>query len=215
MSEAEFFNGFGNRFLWTCAQRSKILPDSEGVEGAGLGDLITKLHQAVAFGRQVGEMEREPVASELWKVIYQELAEEVSGLVGEVLARGDAQMLRLSMIYALQEHSQKIAEQILQAARALWRHCEASACFLFGDRLGNPKAEKIFAALQTAPKGMTRSEIHRSVFKGNLKVDVLEEALRLLHKVGWIDSTPERTAGRDAERFFLKSPTTKETKETK
>ena len=66
MSEADFFNGFGNRFLWTCAQRSKILPESEGIEGAGLGDLITKLHQAVAFGRQVGEMEREPAASELW-----------------------------------------------------------------------------------------------------------------------------------------------------
>jgi hypothetical protein len=147
-------------------------------------------------------MERDQVASELWKNIYKELAEEVPGLVGEVLARGDAQMLRLSMIYALADHSQTISKRHLRAAHALWGYCEQSACFLFGDRLGNPKAEKIFAALRAAPKGMTRSEVQRSVFKGNLKAEALDEALRLLKKVGWIYSTSEPTAGRDAERFF-------------
>jgi hypothetical protein len=62
---------------------------------------------------------------------------------------------------------------------------------------------------------MTRSEIQRSVFKGNLKAEALDEALRLLKKVGWIYSTPEATAGRDAERFFARVPGTKETNLTK
>jgi hypothetical protein len=52
MSEAEFFNGFGNRFLWTCAQRSKILPDSEGIESAGLADLVSQLRETADWARQ-------------------------------------------------------------------------------------------------------------------------------------------------------------------
>ena len=124
-------------------------------------------------------------------------------------------MLRLSMIYALADHSQTINVQHLRAALALWRYCEASACFPFGDRLGNPKAEKIFAALRCTPKGMTRSEVQHSAFKGNLKVGALEKALRLLKKNRLDDSTSEPTAGRDAEPFFWRVPGTKETKETK
>jgi hypothetical protein len=64
-------------------------------------------------------------------------------LLGEILARGDAQTLRLSMIYALADRSRIISEQHLRAANAVWEYCEGSASFLFGDRLGNPKAEKI------------------------------------------------------------------------
>jgi hypothetical protein len=211
MSEAEFFNGFANRFLWTCAQRSKVLADAEGVKAACFGEFIGRLHEAAAWSRQVEEMEREQEASELWGQIYQELADEVPGLLGEVLARGDAQTLRLSMIYALADHSSIIRVDHLRAAYGIWKYCEASARFLFGDRLGNAKAEKILAALCKAPKGLTRSQIQANVFKGNLKVESLDEALQVLIKAGQVYSVAEQTGGRAAERFFTK-PCTKETK---
>ena len=203
MSEAEFFNGFGNRFLWACAQRSKILPDSEGIESAGLGDLVSQLCETAEWGRQVAQMERDPAAGEIWQVIYRQLADEIPGLLGEVLARGDAQTLRLSMIYALADRSRIISEQHLRAAHAVWKYCEGSASFLFGDRLGDPKAEKILAALQEAPRGLTRRDINNNVFKRNVKAEALNDALKLLVRLGRINSQIERTGGRDAERFFI------------
>jgi hypothetical protein len=107
------------------------------------------------------------------------------------------------MIYALADRSRIIFEQRLRAAHAVWKYCEGSASFLFGDRLGNPKAEKILAALQEAPRGLTRRDINNNVFKRNLKAEPLNDALKLLVRLGRISSQIERTGGRDAERFSI------------
>jgi hypothetical protein len=83
----------------------------------------------------------------------------------------------------------------------------ASARYLFGDRLGNSKAEKIFDYLRHhAQAGVTRKEINDLVFKRNVKAEVIEEALALLKKAGWIKTQTEKTPGRDAERFFPARP---------
>jgi hypothetical protein len=78
--------------------------------------------------------------------------------------------------------------------------------YLFGKRLSNPRAEKIFDALRHAPGGLTRREINDLVFKRNAKAEVIEEALALLKKAGWVRTQTEKTDGRDAERFFPARP---------
>ena len=47
--------------------------------------------------------ERTEAARQLWAEIYPELSEGKSGLVGALTARSEAQVLRLSCIYALLE----------------------------------------------------------------------------------------------------------------
>jgi hypothetical protein len=206
MSECEMFNGFANRFLWICAARTKLLSNPIDLSEAGINAELSELVERCVWAKKVEEMERDEAAEELWQQIYLELGEQESGPVIEALTdRADALTLRLSMLYALMDGSRFIRVDHLQAAYALWKYCQDSARYLFGPSLGNPKAEKIFAALRTQPNGMTRSEIQKAVFKGNLKGTFLDEALALLKRVGWIESKTEKTAGRDAERYFCKN----------
>ena len=48
-----------------------------------------------------------------------------SGLYGAVTSRAEAQVVRLSLIYALLDCSPVIRQEHLLAALALWEYCEA------------------------------------------------------------------------------------------
>jgi hypothetical protein len=58
--------------------------------------------------------------------------EECPGLVGTLLARAEAQVLRLSMLYALLDGTATIRTEHLYAALALWEYVEASVTYIFG-----------------------------------------------------------------------------------
>jgi hypothetical protein len=104
---------------------------------------------------------REPAAQTLWESAYtEELSVERFGLAGAVCARAEAHALRLSMLYALLDHSTVIHLEHLEAALALWRYCEASARLVFGDRLGDRVADTIVDALRGNPQGLTRREVN-------------------------------------------------------
>jgi hypothetical protein len=132
--------------------------------------------------------------------------DDTEDVVSATTDRGDVIMLRLQMLYALSNGSRIISANDVEAAHALWQYALASARHLFGDRLGNSKAEKIFDALRQAPQGMTETDISTLVFKRNVKAEAIKEALSLLKKARWIKSETETTGGRDAERFFPTRP---------
>ena len=105
-------------------------------------------------------MERDEEAEKLWADLYYQRAEhEGEGVIAASVERGDAIMLRLSMIYALSCRSRIIQSKHVQAAFAIWKYVQNSARYSFGARLGNSRAEKIFEALRRTPRGMTRGEI--------------------------------------------------------
>jgi hypothetical protein len=200
--ECIFFNGFSNRFLWLCVQRSKILPFGGELS---LGDLypeVGELKAAVEWARQVEEMERDQQANELWESVYGELTADMPGRFGATIGRGEGQVLRLSMIYALLDKSQTIRAVHLQAALALWKYCTDSARYLFLGSFDNPHAEKIFKALCKHPKGMTRSEINIEVFQRNLPKPKMSDALNYLRRLSLARCEMEHTAGRPSERWF-------------
>jgi hypothetical protein len=96
------------------------------------------------------------------------------------VARAEAQVLRLSLVYALLDRYQQIHPEHLRAANAFWRYCAASARYIFGDALGDPVADTIMAALrQAGPDGMTRWEINR-LFSSNHTSSRVGQALLLL-----------------------------------
>lgn len=157
MEATEASNGFCNRFLWLCVERSKTLPEGGHFDETALTPLIQRLSQAVQFGRGAGELTRDEATREMWRTVYPALSEGKPGLLGAVTARSEAQVL--ASLYALQDMSYVVRSEHLTAALALWEYCEASARYIFGQRLGDPIADELLSALRSHRDGMTRTEI--------------------------------------------------------
>ncbi len=95
----------------------------------------------------------------LWAAAYPRLSEGRTGLLGAVTSRAEAQVLRLATLYAIVDSSAAIQPPHLLAALAVWRYCEASARYLFGDSTGDPAADAILEKVRQCPGGVTRLEI--------------------------------------------------------
>jgi hypothetical protein len=201
LDATETANGFANRFLWFCVRRSKSLPDGGSLPDGALDGFSTSIGRALAFSRLCGEIPRDPEARELWHEVYDDLSEGEPGLVGALLARAEAQVLRLSVVYALLDHSKVVRVEHLRAALAVWSYADRSVRFLFGDSTGNPEADVILRALrETGSKGLTRTEIS-ALFARHVSVSRTEHALDLLLAQGL--AIPERieTGGRPSQRW--------------
>ncbi len=148
LDKTEQANGFGNRFLWVCVQRSKALPEGGHPWPAELDRLLPRLQQARAFVMTVKEVHRTAEARELWAGMYGQLSEGAPGLLGAMTARAEAQVMRLACLYALFDLVPEVRPVHLEAARALWRYCEDSAKFVFGESTGDPVADRLLAELR-------------------------------------------------------------------
>jgi hypothetical protein len=221
LNRTEAGNGFANRFLWCCARRFVLLPEGGSVPEQALERVILDLRTAVGFARGVGEVKRDEAARRLWYQVYPVLSREVPGLLGAVTARAEAQVMRLSCIHALLDRSPLIRMHHLEAALAVWRYCEDSARFIFGDTLGDPVADALLQALRRAEEGLTRTEISK-LLKHNLPSSEISRALACLAELGLAVCLLEAPAsGRPAERWCAVGPgeptgaaSTKETNET-
>ena len=199
LSEADSFNGFANRFLWLAVKRSKLLP--EGGRDLDLTGFARRLSEATALGREVERMQRSNAAAGLWRKVYPDLAGDgVNGMFGAVTSRAEAQVLRLSMIYALISGSATIDEPHLSAALALWSYCRESARLVFGNVSCDPLAEKVAEIIRQRP-GVTRRDLHRT-FGNNIKGAALLNALVTLRDSGRAKVEKVETGGRPAEHWF-------------
>jgi hypothetical protein len=204
LAATETANGFANRFLWLCVRRSKSLPEGGSFQTATLESFARRMQGTIEFARRWGEIERDGPAREFWAAIYEELSVGETGLVGALLARSEAQVLRLSVLYALLDRSAVVRVEHLRAAVALWRYAERSVRFLFGDSTGNPDADVILRALRDkGPDGLTRTEI-ANVFGRHASAIRIERALRLLAKAGLANSQKVPTRGRPEERWWAR-----------
>jgi len=202
LSVTDQANGFGNRFLVGCAQRSKELPDGGALPKEEAQRLQEKVSKSVEFGRVAGVMRRSPEAREIWKAVYPELSrDDVPGLFGALTARAEAHVLRLSMAYALLGQSTEIRPEHLEAALAVWEYCENSVRYLFGDAIGDPVADAILRALRENSGGFTRTDIN-NLFDRHKRAEEIDAALDLLRRLGRARYEPEQTNGRPLERWF-------------
>ena len=202
LSTTEQANGFANRILWVCVRRSKTLPDGGSLSDEAIAPLASRLKSAIKFASTVREMRRDDGARELWRDVYPELSEGRPGLLGAVISRGEAQVLRLSMLYALLDSSDVIRAEHLRAALAVWDYAEASARHIFGDSIGNPIADTILSSLRSrSAAGMTRTDI-RDTLGRHAREAQISIALASLQELGLARHTREETGGRPIERWF-------------
>mgnify|MGYP001002758108 CR=1 FL=1 len=102
--------------------------------------------------------------------------------------------MRIACIYALLDRSAEIQRIHLEAALAVWRYCEASAQYLFGESLGNPLADDLYELLRQAPNGLTRNEICNH-FGRHRSAKEIATALGLLAEYGKARMAKDAAAG--------------------
>jgi hypothetical protein len=204
LTETEAANGFANRFLWACSRRSKCLPEGGNLSEVALTSLADSLRPAIAFGRNAKLLQRDQEAKQLWARIYPELSEGRTGMLGAVTSRAEAQVLRLSILYALLDRSGEIRVSHLVAAIAVWDYCYQSAAVIFGDVLGDPVADIILSELRKAGDlGLTRSQIS-TLFGHHRYAADINRALNTLIRNGLAVKEVRETDGRSAEVWFAK-----------
>jgi hypothetical protein len=182
LTRTDMANGFANRFLFFCVRRSKFLPHGGNLDDIKLKDLGERTRKAVESARKLVRITMTEAAAKAWEAAYPELSADRPGLLGSVIARAEAQVIRLALVYALLDCTHQIDLAHLEAAMAVWAYCEESATRIFGDSLGDPTADEILLALRRSGS-MTRTDIHH-LFGRHRAADQIGIALSLLLKSG-------------------------------
>jgi len=182
LDETERANGFANRFIWFLVERSKPIPNPQGVPAEILYPLVERLKKTVEFARTVGEMKRDNETEMLWARVYCELSEGKPGMVGAIISRAEAQAMRLACLYALMDCSSIVRPEHLKAALALWDYAERSAKSIFGKKTGDRNVDKVKAVLRESGR-LTLTDIS-GVFGRNLPKDETERIIESLLRWG-------------------------------
>jgi Protein of unknown function (DUF3987) len=154
LSNQDISNGFANRILWVRAESSKDCPDA-GKE-FDWKDLAGRLVQAENMANQIGEMDFDGEARELWRSVYSQLKNRGNDIFAKVTARARPNVKRMAMIFALLPpvnhgaidmgnlgliEAKKIGIRPLHAALEAWRYAEDSARMTFALAVGETKQE--------------------------------------------------------------------------
>jgi hypothetical protein len=195
----EAHNGFANRCLWTAVQRSQCLPEGGNLEAHELSAVATELRRALDW---VGDahtirLSRDQQARTLWHECYPVLSQARPDLYGAATSRAEAQVLRLSAIYAVLDCSSSIGLPHLQAALAVWDYCSASASLFFGASTGDHTTDRILDAINASTTGLSRTQMS-ALFHGHLSSNRIDAALEQLISLGAIVQTNQPTGGRPA-----------------
>ena len=204
LTTSDIWNGFANRFLWLVVRRRAEVPFPKPMADADVGRIGKELAKVIGYAHSCAGDKRELVlsnsAANHWGVVYSELTQEHSGILGAVTSRAEAQTLRLAMTYALFDGADRIDLEHLEAALAFWRYCFDSAGYLFGGAELDPTAQTILTALAAGSK--TQTEI-RDLFGRHLPADRLNGVLTDLQERGRITLTEEPTGGRPRKTWSL------------
>jgi hypothetical protein len=198
LGETEMANGFANRFIFLVVKRSKCLPNPKGVPAERIEELAKALKERIKQAKETanaGPLQRDDAAERLWEAVYPSLSDGKPGLIGAILGRAEAQVMRLALTYALLDGATCIQTPHLLAALALWEYAEASARYIFGTATGDGIADRILEALKTRGE-MTETEISYDLFQRNVKAGRIHRALETLRRSRLIEGVIEETGGR-------------------
>jgi DnaB-like helicase N terminal domain len=210
LSLNDIANGLGNRFIWVCTKTSKEIKRQVFFPWRRMDAKIDQLKDALEGISHWDDtpMGRSRTAQEFWEEQLGVLRKRRPGLLGAILARGPAQVMRLAGIYAAVDKVKLIEIVHLKAALELWSYSVGSIDFIFGERLGDPDAERLLAALEAAgTEGLSQSKIQRQVFGNHKDAPSLSILFRRMLRAGLIrrDYTPSK-GGRPACMWVLDTP---------
>jgi hypothetical protein len=194
LTDTETVNGFGNRFVWFAVRRSKELPFPSSPAESDLSALAREIRKVLPIARACGELTLSPSARKRWADCYHDLSADRPGMVGALLGRAEAQVMRVSGLYAVLDGHSTIDLVHLNAARALWQHAEASTRMIFGNSVGDPVADAMLKAIY-ARGDMTDSDLS-DLFRRHKTAAELERAKSVLIQTGLAHYVTIETDGR-------------------
>ncbi len=213
VAESDALGGSLNRFIVTAARRSKLLPSGGNLDEQTIEDFGRKIAFVASRARRVGVLRRTPAAEECWASLYAELADDdPGGLLGAVIARDSAQILRLSVTYALLDGMNRIEVEHIAAAQAIWEYARASAAAIFGAATGDRVADLILAELQSrGSEGLDGTAI-RDLLGRHAKRERIDQAIATLEQRGLATKATKATQGRPKTVVRLATKATEATK---
>ncbi|MDE3074882.1 MAG: hypothetical protein KGJ86_05590 [Chloroflexota bacterium] len=203
VNATELANGFLNRFLLLAVRRTKLLPEGGDIQSVHWAPLKERLQAAVQHAQANRALPLTDAARQRWVAVYPQLSAEATGLYGAVIARAEAHVLRVSLLYALLDCAAAVDRLHLDAALSLWAYAARSARWVFGDSVGDPIADDIWQALQANPHGLTRQAL-RDLFSRNKSAKAISAALAMLERAGRVSRATRSVNGhgRPAEMYI-------------
>lgn len=196
LSRREMFNGFGNRILWICSRRQRLVPRPLRIEDEVMRGIRDVIGQRLVDAQYPGVFEYSDPAEELWLNEYLKLSAAYSGAAGCLVNRGEAHVTRLSLIYALLAGHNRIELDDVQAALEVWRYCMESVFFLFGQTSSDKRRNRIIDALsKETDNALTKDAVRTKCFSGHIKSEELDVLLEKMQADGLVKITTEQTAG--------------------
>jgi hypothetical protein len=206
LTRTEAANGFGNRFAWFLVRRARYLP--WGGDEPNLNDHVARLKRALDTSRHMEVIGVDSEVRAMWETIYRPLSDAKPGLVGELVARGEAHVRRFAAIYAALDGEGIVRRSHLLAALALWDYAEDSARCIWGATLGDDIADEVLRALRAAgAAGMTMTEL-RDLFSRNVASGRIRQAVAALvrRRLARTDKASADGPGRPSERAYATAP---------
>jgi len=202
LKNVELHNGLANRFLWICSKRSKRVANPHPMPKEELETIKSRIATIIHNASKVTEMKLTDEAARLWEKWYEDISQDYPGLIGSVINRAEAQLLRLSMISTLIDNKSEIDIPHIKAARAFWEYAEASARYIFSRHDENSLCEKIITALRLGEK--SKSELHK-VFNNNIDARKINDALDELINSETIESREEFIGSKPKTIYALRN----------
>jgi hypothetical protein len=195
LTDLDIANGLGNRFLFALVERAQLLPNPSRVPDTQLQPLVDIVADVLRHGSSTLEMQLTHEAAALWVKVYSTLTAEHPGLVGKLLARGPAHVLRLSALYALFAREREIGVAHVESALAAWDYSKDSVEAIFQDRTGNTVADRIRKEMLLGQQ-LSINELRRDLFSNHVLAGPLADAIELLRELREIEVEDRDTAGR-------------------
>ncbi len=200
LSSVNMANGFGNRFLWICARRSKSVPLPRPMSLEEVASMQWRLWELVAQAQKRGEVGLTSAAAEAWRDVYKELSAETHGLTGAIVNRAEAQTMRLALVYALLDGKSAIDTPHITSALSLWRYAEASAAILFQGRSTDSPEAKILSVLRSG--SCTTTDLYRA-FNRHITAAKLNSVLASMEASNIIAITRPKGRGKQPQVITL------------
>jgi hypothetical protein len=212
LTDVDAANGFGNRFMWLAVRRTRLVPFPESPRELVLpytDALFRAIDQAT---ESPAELKWSPLAADRWETLYAaSAAHQRPGLLGSLLARSEAQITRLALLYALLDRSSEVGAQHLAAAEALWAYAERSVVHIFGSTSGNRHADALLEYLREGPVDW---ESAKKALGLRTAAD-LQEAVDVLLQLGQVEVTKlARDGGGRSRRIIRNREETMQTMQT-
>lgn len=137
MTDLDKRNGLGNRIIYVHSKRARVLTLPEPLGAGAVTSLGMRLKRHIYEARQIGRVAMGAEAREAWDALYQTRSPEMDAdppANVHLVARWEAHILRLSLIYALLDGSSVILPEHYEAALAVWNYAERTVEYVYGGR---------------------------------------------------------------------------------